>query len=153
MSTLLCSGWYTVITICWGSRTLLLYCSIGIFQIFGQDGTTEVGKISKQWSGMLREMFTDADNFGVSCKGVTLIVSCTYINQCIKRKKKIEAKFHECKQFCCLHQASLRHKIALTLPGISFSNRQNKTWLCLKYSKKKRVIRPKIAMLGKNMIF
>lgn len=36
------------------------------FNIFGQDGTTEVGKISKQWSGMLREMFTDADNFGVS---------------------------------------------------------------------------------------
>lgn len=129
MSTLLYSGRYTVITICWGSRTLLLYCSFGIFQIFGQDGTTEVGKISKQWSGMLREMFTDADNFGVSCKGVTfkLIVSCTYINQCIERKKKIEAKFHECKQFCCLHQASLRHKIALTLPGISFSNRQNKT--------------------------
>lgn len=70
---------------------------------------------------MLREMFTDADNFGVSCKGVTLIVSCTYINQCIERKKKIEAKFHECKRFCCLHQAPLRLKIALTLPGIIVS--------------------------------
>jgi hypothetical protein len=30
------------------------------------DGETEVGKISKQWSGLLREAFTDADNFGIS---------------------------------------------------------------------------------------
>ena len=30
------------------------------------DGSTEVGKISKQWSGLLREAFTDADNFGIS---------------------------------------------------------------------------------------
>ena len=28
----------------------------------------EVGKISKQWSGFVREMFTQADNFGVSCE-------------------------------------------------------------------------------------
>lgn len=69
----------------------------GFLQIFGQDGTTEVGRISKQWSGMLREMFTDADNFGVSCKRVTLIVSCSSINQCVERKRKIEAKFYECK--------------------------------------------------------
>jgi len=30
------------------------------------DGTTEVGKISKQWSGFLREGFTDADTFGIN---------------------------------------------------------------------------------------
>ena len=30
------------------------------------DGSTEVGKISKQWTGLLREAFTDADNFGIS---------------------------------------------------------------------------------------
>ena len=30
------------------------------------DGSTQVGKISKEWSGMLNEMFTDADNFGIS---------------------------------------------------------------------------------------
>ena len=29
------------------------------------DGSTEVGKISKQWSGLLREAFTDSDNFGI----------------------------------------------------------------------------------------
>jgi len=27
-----------------------------------------VGKISKQWAGALRELFTDADYFGITCK-------------------------------------------------------------------------------------
>ena len=30
------------------------------------DGQTEVGKISKKWSGRFKESFTDADNFGIS---------------------------------------------------------------------------------------
>lgn len=30
------------------------------------DGSTKVGKISKQWTGLVKEYFTDADNFGVS---------------------------------------------------------------------------------------
>ena len=30
------------------------------------DGETEVGRISKQWTGLLKEAFTDADNFGIS---------------------------------------------------------------------------------------
>jgi hypothetical protein len=29
------------------------------------DGT-EVGKVTKQWSGVAREAFTDADNFGIN---------------------------------------------------------------------------------------
>ena len=45
--------------------TTMLCC---VVQVFSKDGSTEVGKISKQWSGMVREYFTDADNFGVSCK-------------------------------------------------------------------------------------
>nr|XP_022340667.1 phospholipid scramblase 2-like isoform X1 [Crassostrea virginica] len=36
------------------------------FDVLAKDGTTPVGKISKQWSGLMREYFTDADNFGVS---------------------------------------------------------------------------------------
>ena len=28
----------------------------------------EVGRISKKWGGMMRELFTDADSFGVECK-------------------------------------------------------------------------------------
>jgi len=36
------------------------------FDIFTVSNGAQVGRISKQWSGLLREMFTDADNFGVS---------------------------------------------------------------------------------------
>ncbi len=32
------------------------------------DGTQPVGKISKQWSGLAKEFFTNADNFGIQCK-------------------------------------------------------------------------------------
>jgi hypothetical protein len=41
-------------------------CGSVEFQILSKDGSTQVGKISKQWSGLLREAFTDADNFGLS---------------------------------------------------------------------------------------
>lgn len=36
------------------------------FKIMTPDESTEVGKISKQWSGLLKEAFTDSDNFGIS---------------------------------------------------------------------------------------
>jgi len=36
------------------------------FNIMTADGATEIGKISKQWSGLLKEAFTDADNFGIN---------------------------------------------------------------------------------------
>lgn len=36
-----------------------------MLQILTLDGD-EVGKISKQWSGLVREMFTDADFFGIT---------------------------------------------------------------------------------------
>lgn len=35
------------------------------FQVLSADGTVEVGRISKKWSGLVREMYTDADNFGI----------------------------------------------------------------------------------------
>lgn len=31
----------------------------------GKDRGESIGRISKQWSGLLKEMFTDADNFGI----------------------------------------------------------------------------------------
>ena len=37
------------------------------------DAHYPVGKISKQWTGFAREMFTDADNFGVTCKENTFL--------------------------------------------------------------------------------
>ncbi|RWS31685.1 phospholipid scramblase 2-like isoform X2 [Leptotrombidium deliense] len=36
------------------------------FNILTADGSREIGKIKKQWGGIAREMFTDADNFSVS---------------------------------------------------------------------------------------
>lgn len=36
---------------------------------FIRQGGVEVGRISKKWSGMLKEAFTDADNFGVQFPG------------------------------------------------------------------------------------
>lgn len=36
------------------------------FKIMSSDGNVQVGKISKQWSGLIREMFTDTDYFGIT---------------------------------------------------------------------------------------
>ncbi|NXC58439.1 PLS2 scramblase, partial [Aleadryas rufinucha] len=36
------------------------------FEVKSMDETSTVGRISKQWTGFVREMFTDTDNFGVS---------------------------------------------------------------------------------------
>lgn len=36
------------------------------FDVTSKDGAQKVGKITKQWSGLVREAFTDADNFGIS---------------------------------------------------------------------------------------
>lgn len=37
-----------------------------LLQVLSKDGSTVVGRISKQWSGLLREAFTDADYFGIT---------------------------------------------------------------------------------------
>ncbi|KAF2881506.1 hypothetical protein ILUMI_24663 [Ignelater luminosus] len=36
------------------------------FQVLTSDGKMQVGKITKQWSGLAKEIFTDADNFGLT---------------------------------------------------------------------------------------
>ncbi len=35
-------------------------------QVLSKDKSAVVGKISKQWSGFARELFTDSDYFGIS---------------------------------------------------------------------------------------
>ena len=35
------------------------------FEVMSTDGTQSIGKITKQWSGLAKEIFTDADNFGI----------------------------------------------------------------------------------------
>ncbi|KAF4529981.1 hypothetical protein B566_EDAN009157 [Ephemera danica] len=36
------------------------------FKVLSADGQQQVGKISKQWAGLLREAFTDTDYFGIT---------------------------------------------------------------------------------------
>ncbi|XP_072034292.1 phospholipid scramblase 1-like isoform X2 [Amphiura filiformis] len=36
------------------------------FDVMSEDGSAKVGKISKQWTGLIKEHFTDADNFGIN---------------------------------------------------------------------------------------
>lgn len=35
------------------------------FELKGKDGDKPIGRISKQWTGLLKEVFTDTDNFGI----------------------------------------------------------------------------------------
>uniref|UniRef100_UPI0037E9262F phospholipid scramblase 2-like n=1 Tax=Semicossyphus pulcher TaxID=241346 RepID=UPI0037E9262F len=35
------------------------------FELKSKDGDKPIGRISKQWSGLLKEVFTDTDNFGI----------------------------------------------------------------------------------------
>ncbi|XP_076581523.1 phospholipid scramblase 2-like [Chaetodon auriga] len=35
------------------------------FELKAKDGKKPIGRISKQWSGLLKEVFTDTDNFGI----------------------------------------------------------------------------------------
>lgn len=47
------------------------FCTFSIcgdveFKVMSKDGGTQVGKISKQWAGLLREAFTDTDYFGIT---------------------------------------------------------------------------------------
>ncbi|CAH1380547.1 unnamed protein product, partial [Tenebrio molitor] len=47
------------------------FCTMGCyrdvnFEVLSADGATKVGRITKQWTGVAQEMFTDADNFGIT---------------------------------------------------------------------------------------
>lgn len=41
-------------------------CNDVVFEVLSKGGDVQVGRISKQWSGLLKEAFTDAENFGIS---------------------------------------------------------------------------------------
>ena len=40
------------------------------WQVQNPDKSAQVGKISKQWTGLLQEMYTSATNFGISCESL-----------------------------------------------------------------------------------
>ena len=46
----------------------LVLSTICYLKVLSADGTHCVGKILKQWSGPVKEYFTDADNFGIQCE-------------------------------------------------------------------------------------
>lgn len=49
-----------------GPLCTMSICGDVEFKIMSSDGKVQVGKISKQWSGLLREMYTDSDYFGIT---------------------------------------------------------------------------------------
>ena len=65
-----------------------------------KDGDVEIGKISKQWTGFIRENYTDADNFGanfpmdldVKMKAVVLGAVFLIVNFYFKIISKIKNK-------------------------------------------------------------
>lgn len=64
-----CNGFWIVFSYVFFWRDILFP------QLNSLDGSSEIGMISKQWTGLAREMFTDAENFGVKCKDRTEIFS------------------------------------------------------------------------------
>ena len=49
--------------------TVMCSCGDDIeFQVTDAQTGQEIGKITKHWSGIINEFFTDADNFSITCK-------------------------------------------------------------------------------------
>lgn len=46
--------------------TFCLMTLLSVSQVYAPDEETYVGRVTKQWSGLGKELFTDADNFGIS---------------------------------------------------------------------------------------
>ncbi|KAL1469306.1 hypothetical protein MTO96_005006 [Rhipicephalus appendiculatus] len=46
--------------------TSAVCCNDAVFNTFNRNGRVKIGTMSKNWSGMLREAFTDIDNFTVT---------------------------------------------------------------------------------------
>lgn len=85
----------------------------------------EVGKISKQWSGLAREMFTDADFFGISfpmdldvrMKAVMLGACFLIVRHLFKYMEFISIHLNRCIFFstrmqCSLKRPAIRNKTA-----------------------------------------
>lgn len=49
-----------------GPLCTMSICGDVEFKVMSADGEHQVGRISKQWSGLMREMFTDTDYFGIT---------------------------------------------------------------------------------------
>ena len=49
-------------------KTVAVFFLVLLYQISSADGSSQIGMISKHWTGFVREFFTDAENFGIRCK-------------------------------------------------------------------------------------
>ena len=49
-----------------GPCCVIKCCNDIDFNILTMESEEEIGKVTKQWSGLLAESFTDADNFGAT---------------------------------------------------------------------------------------
>ena len=70
------------------------------FQVLSRDEVSAIGKISRQWPGLARAFFTDADIFGVTCTlGFLLSVLRKYGMRGIHRLTYMQF----CNSIACLH--------------------------------------------------
>ncbi|KAJ8021272.1 Phospholipid scramblase 2 [Holothuria leucospilota] len=54
-------------------------CRDKTFRFYSKDGT-EIGKCAKKWSGCVKEMFTAADNFSITCKVQLITIFNTMVS-------------------------------------------------------------------------
>ena len=54
---------------------------LSVFKIESTANGEEVGKLKKQFSGMAKEVFTDADNFSVTCEYSQLLHAHYFCSQ------------------------------------------------------------------------
>jgi len=89
-----CDADGNVVLVIKGPLCTFSLCGDVRFKIMVPDESDEVGEIAKNWSGVLKEAFTDADNFGINfpmdldvrCKA-TLIGACFLIDYMFFEKK------------------------------------------------------------------
>ena len=95
-------------------------------QVTTYDGGQEIGKITKQWAGFVREYFTSADQFGVSCKRF-----------CVSVRDRVQALADISRSALCCHSNETRASIAnppnnAQLKGTPTSENENKIVLAAK---------------------
>ncbi len=52
------------------NRYYLSFVFICAFQVANAEDNEYIGTITKQWSGLAKEYFSDADNFGIRCESL-----------------------------------------------------------------------------------
>lgn len=81
------------------------------FQVYSKDGSVQVGKITKQWSGLAREAFTDADHFGISFPlDLDVNIKGTYLH--IQFEMNLTYLQFSCSSWCLLFNCKYSNKLS-----------------------------------------